>query len=117
MPGIAGLVLTIGMAVDSNVLIFERMREELRAGKSASAALAAGFSKALGTLIDTHVTTVVSCFFLFYFGTPAVKGVATTLVLGLITNLFTSVFVSRVVFDWELAMQGRTAKLNLGMSG
>jgi protein-export membrane protein SecD len=117
MPGIAGLVLTIGMAVDSNVLIFERMREELRAGKSASAALAAGFSKALGTLIDTHVTTVVSCFFLFYFGTPAVKGFATTLVLGLITNLFTSVFVSRVAFDWELAMQGRTAKLNLGMSG
>jgi preprotein translocase subunit SecD len=116
MPGIAGLVLTIGMAVDSNVLIFERIREELRTGKSASAALAAGFSKAFATLIDTHVTTVVSCFFLFSFGTPAVKGFATALVLGLITNLFTSVFVSRVAFDWELAMQGRTAKLNLGMS-
>ena len=117
LPGIAGAVLTIGMAVDSNVLIFERVREELRAGKSPRAALAAGFSKAFATLIDTHVTTVVSCVFLFSFGTPPVKGFATTLVLGLVTNLFTSVFVSRVAFDWELAMQGRIPKLNLGMSG
>jgi preprotein translocase subunit SecD len=117
MPGIAGVVLTIGMAVDSNVLIFERIREELKTGKSVSAALAAGFSKAFATLVDTHVTTVVSCIFLFLFGTPPVKGFATTLVLGLITNLFTSVFVSRVAFDWELAMQGRVARLRLGMSG
>ena len=117
MPGIAGVVLTIGMAVDSNVLIFERIREELKTRKSTGAGLAAGFSKAFATLVDTHVTTVVSCFFLFLFGTPPVKGFATTLVLGLITNLFTSVFVSRVAFDWELAMQGRTAKLSLGMSG
>jgi preprotein translocase subunit SecD len=117
MPGIAGVVLTIGMAVDSNVLIFERIREELKTRKSVSAALAAGFSKAFATLFDTHVTTVVSCIFLFLVGTPPVKGFATTLVLGLITNLFTSVFVSRVVFDWELAMQGRVAKLRLGMSG
>jgi len=117
MPGIAGVVLTIGMAVDSNVLIFERIREELRTGKSVSAALGAGFYKAFATLVDTHVTTVVSCLFLFSFGTPPVKGFATTLLLGLVTNLFTSVFVSRVAFDWELAMQGRTAKLNLGMSG
>jgi preprotein translocase subunit SecD len=117
MPGIAGVVLTIGMAVDSNVLIFERIREELKTGKSVSAALAGGFSKALATLVDTHVTTVVSCIFLFLFGTPPVKGFAATLVLGLITNLFTSVFVSRVAFDWELAMQGRVARLRLGMSG
>jgi preprotein translocase subunit SecD len=117
MPGIAGLVLTIGMAVDSNVLIFERIREELRTGKSVSAALATGFSKAFATLVDTHVTTVVSCIFLFLFGTPPVRGFATTLVLGLTTNLFTSVFVSRMAFDWELAMQGRTARLRLGMSG
>jgi len=116
MPGIAGVVLTIGMAVDSNVLIFERIREELRTGKSVSVALSAGFSKAFATLVDTHVTTVVSCLFLFLFGTPPVKGFATTLVLGLVTNLFTSVFVSRVAFDWELAMQGRTKKLSLGMS-
>jgi preprotein translocase subunit SecD len=99
LPGIAGIVLTIGMAVDSNVLIFERIREELRAGRSAAAAVASGFSKAFATLVDTHVTTVVSCAFLFLFGTPAVKGFAATLVIGLITNLFTSVFVSRVVFD------------------
>jgi len=116
LPGIAGVVLTIGMAVDSNVLIFERIREELRAGKSAVAALAAGFSKAFATLVDTHVTTVVSCAFLFFFGTPAVKGFAATLVIGLITNLFTSVFVSRVAFDWELSKRRRTAELSIGMA-
>jgi preprotein translocase subunit SecD len=115
LPGIAGAVLTIGMAVDSNVLIFERIREELRAGKTASAALAAGFSKAFATLVDTHVTTVVSCAFLFFFGTPAVKGFAATLVIGLATNLFTSVSVSRLAFDWELERGGRAAPLSIGM--
>lgn len=115
LPGIAGAVLTIGMAVDSNVLIFERIREELRAGKSAAAALSMGFSKAFATLVDTHVTTVVSCAFLFFFGTPPVKGFATTLVIGLLTNLFTSVFVSRVAFDWEFMRQGRNAELSIGM--
>jgi preprotein translocase subunit SecD len=116
LPGIAGAVLTIGMAVDSNVLIFERIREERRAGKTASAALAAGFSKAFATLVDTHVTTVVSCAFLFFFGTPAVKGFAATLVIGLVTNLFTSVFVSRVAFDWELSRRGRTGELSIGLA-
>ena len=115
LPGIAGAVLTIGMAVDSNVLIFERIREELRAGKSSGAALAAGFSKAFATLVDTHVTTVVSCIFLFFLGTPAVKGFATTLVIGLMINLFTSVFVSRVAFDWELSARRRTAGLSIGI--
>jgi preprotein translocase subunit SecD len=115
LPGIAGVVLTIGMAVDSNVLIFERIREELRVGRSASAALAAGFRKAFATLIDTHVTTVVSCAFLFFFGTPAVKGFAATLVIGLVTNLFTSVFVSRVAFDWELT-RGRPPELSIGLA-
>jgi preprotein translocase subunit SecD len=114
LPGIAGMVLTIGMAVDSNVLIFERIREELRAGKHAAAALAAGFSKAFATLVDTHVTTVVSCAFLFFFGTPAVKGFAATLVIGLVTNLFTSVFVSRLAFDWEMRRPG--ARLNIGLA-
>ncbi|MGB6940990.1 MAG: protein translocase subunit SecD [Bryobacteraceae bacterium] len=116
LPGIAGVVLTIGMAVDSNVLIFERIREELRAGKPAAAALAAGFSKAFATLVDTHVTTVVSCAFLFFFGTPAVQGFAATLVLGLITNLFTSVFVSRVAFDWEIARRMPGAQLSIGLA-
>ncbi|HTA41133.1 MAG TPA: protein translocase subunit SecD [Bryobacteraceae bacterium] len=116
LPGIAGAVLTIGMAVDSNVLIFERIREELRAGKTATASLAAGFSKAFATLIDTHVTTVVSCAFLFFFGTPAVKGFAATLVLGLATNLFTSVFVSRVAFDWEMSRRTGAAPLSIGLA-
>jgi preprotein translocase subunit SecD len=116
LPGIAGVVLTIGMAVDSNVLIFERIREELRARKSAAAALAAGFSKAFATLVDTHVTTVVSCAFLFFFGTPAVKGFAATLVIGLATNLFTSVFVSRIAFDWELSRRRPIAELSIGMA-
>lgn len=102
LPGIAGIVLLIGMAVDSNVLIFERIREELHAGKAPSAAVSAGFSKALLTIIDTHVATVVSCAFLFIFGTTQVKGFAVTLVIGLIANIFTSVFVSKVIFDWEL---------------
>ena len=103
LPGIAGIVLTIGMAVDSNVLIFERIREELRAGKSVMPALDAGFSKALVTIIDTHVTTVVSCAILFLFGSGPVKGFAVTLVIGLVANLFTAVFVSRFIFDWELS--------------
>lgn len=116
LPGIAGVILTIGMAVDSNVLIFERIREELHAGKPAGAALAAGFSKAFDTLVDTHVTTVVSCAFLFFFGTPAVKGFAATLVIGLTTNLFTSVFVSRVAFDWEMSRRRPAAELSIGLA-
>ena len=103
LPGIAGFILTIGMAVDSNVLIFERIREELRAGKAVAAAVDAGFSKAFLTIIDTHVTTVVSCAFLFIFGTGPVKGFAVTLVIGLIANVFTAVFVSKTIFDFELS--------------
>ena len=103
LPGIAGVILTIGMAVDSNVLIFERIREELRAGKAAVAAVDAGFSKALSSIIDTHVTTVVACACLFLFGGGPVRGFAITLVIGLVTNVFTSVFVSKTLFDWKLA--------------
>ena len=103
LPGIAGVILTIGMAVDSNVLIFERIREELRSGKSVVAAVDTGFSKAWWTIVDTHVTTVVSCAFLFLFGEGPVKGFAVTLVIGLIANIFTAVFVSRTIFDYELS--------------
>ena len=103
LPGIAGIILTIGMAVDSNVLIFERIREELRTGKAVIAAVDAGFGKAFLTIIDTHVTTVVSCLFLFLFGTGPVQGFAITLVIGLVANIFTAVFVSRTIFDWELS--------------
>jgi len=101
LPGIAGIILTVGMAVDSNVLIFERIREELRAGKTIPAAISAGFGKAWWTIVDTHVTTIVSCLFLFLFGTGPVKGFAVTLVIGLFANVFTAVWVSRVIFDWE----------------
>jgi preprotein translocase subunit SecD len=103
LPGIAGIILTIGMAVDSNVLIFERIREELRAGKAVVAAVDAGFSKAFLTIVDTHVTTVVSCAFLFLFGEGPVQGFAITLVIGLLANVFTAVFVSRTIFSYELA--------------
>jgi preprotein translocase subunit SecD len=103
LPGIAGVILTIGMAVDSNVLIFERIREELRAGKGVIAAVDNGFNKAWWTIVDTHVTTVVSCAFLFLFGEGPVRGFAVTLTIGLIANVFTAVFVSRTIFNWELS--------------
>ena len=113
LPGIAGVILTIGMAVDSNVLIFERIREELRTGKAVVAAVDAGFSKAFLTIIDTHVTTVVSCAFLFIFGTGPVKGFAVTLVIGLIANLFTAVFVSKTIFDFELSGKQQVTALSI----
>ncbi|MGB8028645.1 MAG: protein translocase subunit SecD [Terracidiphilus sp.] len=102
LPGIAGVILTIGMGVDSNVLIFERIREEIRAGKAASAAVDQGFARAWLTIVDTHVTTIVSAAILFIFGTGPVKGFATTLTVGLAANLFTAVFVSRVIFEAHL---------------
>jgi preprotein translocase subunit SecD len=102
LPGIAGVILTIGMGVDSNVLIFERIREEVRAGKAPAAAVDQGFAHAWVTIVDTHVTTIVSAAFLFVFGTGPVKGFAVTLTIGLLANLFTAVFVSRVIFDAHL---------------
>jgi preprotein translocase subunit SecD len=99
LPGIAGLILTVGMGVDSNVLIFERIREELRAGKNPPSAVEQGFAHAWLTIVDTHVTTIVSAAILFLFGTGPVKGFAVTLTFGLLANLFTAVFVSRTIFD------------------
>jgi preprotein translocase subunit SecD len=113
LPGIAGIILTIGMAVDSNVLIFERIREELRAGKAILPAVDSGFAKAILTIIDTHVTTVVSCAILFLFGSGPVKGFAVTLVIGLIANVFTAVFVSKFIFDWELSRPKPVAELSI----
>ncbi len=113
LPGMAGIILTIGMAVDSNVLIFERIREELRNGKGVVAAVDAGFGKAWWTIVDTHVTTIVSCAFLFIFGTTAVKGFAITLVIGLLANVFTAVFVSRAIFDWELSGKQQPTTLSI----
>jgi preprotein translocase subunit SecD len=113
LPGIAGVILTIGMAVDSNVLIFERIREELRAGKAIVSAVDAGFGKAWWTIVDTHVTTIVSCAFLFLFGTGPVRGFAVTLVIGLLANVFTAVFVSRVIFDYELSGKSQLKTLSI----
>jgi preprotein translocase subunit SecD len=113
LPGIAGVILTIGMGVDSNVLVFERIREELRNGKSASAAVDAGFSKAFLTIIDTHVTTVVSAFFLFIFGTGPIKGFAITLTIGLIANVFTAIYVSKAIFQYHLTKMDRQAELSI----
>jgi preprotein translocase subunit SecD len=113
LPGIAGVILTIGMAVDSNVLIFERIREELRSGKSVVAAVDAGFGKAWWTIVDTHVTTIVSCAFLFLFGEGPVKGFAVTLTIGLAANVFTAVFVSKTIFAWELSGGTRQEALSI----
>jgi preprotein translocase subunit SecD len=113
LPGIAGVILTIGMGVDSNVLVFERIREELRNGKSSSAAVEAGFNKAFLTIIDTHVTTVVSAFFLFIFGTGPIRGFAVTLTIGLIANVFTAIYVSKAIFQYHLMKMDRQAELSI----
>jgi preprotein translocase subunit SecD len=113
LPGIAGVILTVGMGVDSNVLIFERIREELRNGKTPPSAVDQGFSHAWITIVDTHVTTIVSAAILFLFGTGPVKGFAVTLTFGLLANLFTAVFVSRVIFDWILSRKQRGEALSI----
>jgi preprotein translocase subunit SecD len=113
LPGIAGVILTIGMGVDSNVLVFERIREELRSGKAPASAVAVGFDRAFLTIIDTHVTTIVSAVFLFLFGTGPVRGFAVTLVIGLLANVFTSIYVSRAIFDWHLSRRERQAELSI----
>ncbi|HEY3971485.1 MAG TPA: protein translocase subunit SecD [Candidatus Sulfotelmatobacter sp.] len=113
LPGIAGVILTVGMGVDSNVLIFERIREELRNGKTPPSAVDQGFSHAWITIVDTHVTTIVSAAILFIFGTGPVKGFATTLTFGLLANLFTAVFVSRTIFDWVLSRKQRGEALSI----
>jgi preprotein translocase subunit SecD len=113
LPGIAGVILTIGMGVDSNVLIFERIREELRNGKTPPSAVEQGFGRAWVTIIDTHVTTIVSAAILFLFGTGPVRGFAVTLTFGLLANLFTAVFVSRVIFDAILNRKERGEALSI----
>jgi preprotein translocase subunit SecD len=113
LPGIAGIILTIGMAVDSNVLIFERIREELRTGKTIPSAIEQGFARAFVTIIDTHVTTIISSLFLFVFGTGPLRGFAVTLVLGLLINLFSAVYVSRTIFMWELSRKRKMESLSI----
>jgi preprotein translocase subunit SecD len=115
LPGIAGVILTIGMGVDSNVLIFERIREEMRSGKTAAAAVEKGFGMkgALATIVDTHVTTIVSALILMIVGQGPVRGFAVTLTFGLLANLFTAVFVSRTIFDAILERKNRGAELSI----
>ncbi len=111
LPGIAGIVLTIGMAVDANVLVFERIREELRAGKTVKTAVASGFDKALSSILDANITTLIAALFLFNFGTGPIRGFAVTLSIGILASLFTAVFMSRALFDAVLARQQRVEKL------
>jgi preprotein translocase subunit SecD len=103
LPGIAGIILTIGMAVDANVLIFERIREELDAGKSVRNAVDLGFSRAFSTIVDSNLTTLIAALFLFQFGTGPIKGFAVTLSVGILISMFTAVFVSRTIFDTVLS--------------
>jgi preprotein translocase subunit SecD len=100
LPGLAGIVLTIGMAVDANVLINERIKEELRSGKTLKASIDAGYTRAFLTIMDSNLTTIISAVFLFQFGTGPVKGFALTLTIGLIANIFTAVAVTRLIFDY-----------------
>jgi preprotein translocase subunit SecD len=111
LPGIAGFILTIGMGVDSNVLIFERIKEELASAKSARAAVAAGFDRVFLTILDTHVASLISALFLLNFGTGPIRGFAVTLIIGLLTNVFTSVFVSRTLF--ELLLSRKQARVSI----
>jgi preprotein translocase subunit SecD len=113
LPGIAGFVLTMGIGVDSNVLIFERIKEEMEAGRSARQSMNAGFSRVFWTLVDTHIAALISAAFLFNFGTGPIRGFAVTLALGLASNLFTSIFVSKTLFELELSTRGHGATLSI----
>jgi len=113
LPGIAGFILTMGMGVDSNVLIFERIKEELAAERGGRAAVNASFSRVFLTLMDTHVTSLIAAAFLFQFGTGPIRGFAMTLTIGLLTNLFTSIFVSKTLFEIALSRRPKTAQISI----
>ena len=100
LPGIAGMLLTVGVAVDANILIFERIREELRTGKTVRLALDTGYDRAFITIIDTHITGIVAAIVLIFFGTGPIKGFAVTTIIGLLASLFTAIFITRVIFDY-----------------
>ena len=113
LPGIAGIILVIGMAVDANVLVFERIREELRAGRTVKSAIDSGFAKALSSIIDANVTTLIAALFLFQFGTGPIRGFAVTLTIGILASVFTAVFVSRWIFDLTLSRRDRVERLSI----
>ena len=111
LPGIAGIVLTMGMAVDANVLIYERIREELTVGKTIKASVDSGFSKAMPAIVDSNITTFLTGIILYQFGTGPVQGFALTLMIGIIATLFGAIIISRVIFDWMIA---KGMKINVG---
>ncbi|UCH96731.1 MAG: protein translocase subunit SecD, partial [Candidatus Aminicenantes bacterium] len=113
LPGIAGIILTIGMAVDANVLIFERIKEDLRAGKSPKSAIDSGFKKAFATILDANLTTIIAAIFLFQFGTSTIKGFSVTLMIGIVASMFTAVFVSRVIFDLIYSQKKKLKKISI----
>lgn len=113
LPGIAGIILTIGMAVDANVLVFERIREELSLGKSILSSISVGFSRAFRTILDANVTTIIAAIFLFQFGTGPVKGFAITLIIGITASMFTAVFVSHLIFDLVYSKRKKIEKLSI----
>ena len=113
LPGIAGIVLTIGMAVDANVLNFERIREELRSGRTVKSAISAGFSKAFSSIVDANITTLIAAVFLFLFGTGPIRGFAVTLIVGILASLFTAVFVSRFLFDFINSRKQRVDEMSI----
>jgi len=109
LPGIAGLILTVGMSIDSNVIIFERIREELRKGKTPKAAIQAGYDRALTTIVDANVTTVIAALVLYQFGTGPIKGFATVLFWGILISMFTAVYVTRTIFNSITSRKGITS--------
>jgi preprotein translocase subunit SecD len=113
LPGIAGIILTVGMAVDANVLVFERIREELTQGKSVLSSIASGFSRAFRTILDANITTVIAAIFLFQFGTGPIKGFAITLIIGITASMFTAVFVSRLIFDLTVGRKKKKKDLSI----
>lgn len=113
LPGIAGVLLTIGMAVDANVLVFERIKEELKSGKAPKSAIDAGFKKAFATILDANLTTIIAAIFLFQFGTSSIKGFSVTLMIGIVASMFTAVFVSRVIFDLVYSQKKKLKKISI----
>ncbi len=116
LPGIAGIVLTIGMSVDANVLIFERVKEELARGKGKAQAVADGFSNALSSILDANITTGLTAIILFIFGSGPIKGFATTLLIGIVTSLFTAIFITRLLVDWYISKKGRSLDFSTGIT-
>ncbi len=113
VPGIAGIILTIGMSVDANVLIFEKIKEDLRAGKAPKSAIDSGFKKAFVTIFDANLTTIIAAVFLFQFGTGPIQGFSVTLMIGIIASMFTAVFVSRVIFDLVYSGKSKIKKISI----